>query len=105
MKKTQPTIDLLTALLFGILLNTSVFPQIPSSLLGSGIVQVKKGSTAWCCSNLGGQGSQFSQVFLLLECNDCDVHTVKAEDQKFEEYPLDVMLQKGKVVLAHAVKA
>jgi len=54
---------------------------------------------------LGGQRSQYSQVFLLLECGDCDVHIVKAGNQKFKEYPLAVMLQKGKVVLVHAMKA
>jgi hypothetical protein len=79
-----------------------VFPQIPSSLLDSGIVQIKKGTMAWCFSRLGGKGSHYSQVFLLL---DCDVHIVKAGNQKFEEYPLAVMLQIGKVVLVHAMNA
>jgi len=105
MKKTQPNTELLTASLFGILVDTSVFPQIASSLLESGIVQIKKGTIAWCCSRLGGQRSQYSQVFLLLECGNCDVHIVKAGNRKFEEYPLAVMLQKGEVVLVHAMKA
>jgi hypothetical protein len=100
MKKTQPNIELLTASLFGILIDTSVFPQIPSSLLDSGIVQIKKGAIAWCCSRLRGQGSQYSQVFLLLECGDFDVHIVKAGNQKFEEYPLAVTLQKVKLSLS-----
>ena len=103
--KTQPNIELLTASLFGILIDTSVFLQIPSLLLDIGVVQIKKGTIAWCCSRLRGQWSQYSQVFLLLECGDCDVHIVKARNQECDEYPLAVMLQKGKVVLVHAIKA
>ena len=53
MKKMQHNIELLTASLFGILVDTSVFPQ-PSSLLDSMLVQIKKGTIAWCCSRLGG---------------------------------------------------
>jgi hypothetical protein len=54
MKKMQQNIELLTASLFVILVDTSVFPQIPSSLLDNGLVQIKKGTIAWCCSRLGG---------------------------------------------------
>jgi len=63
MKKMQRNVELLTALLFGILVDTRVFPQIPSSLLDDGLVQIKRGTIAWCCSRLGGQRSQYSQVF------------------------------------------
>jgi hypothetical protein len=52
MKKTQPNLELLTASPFGILVDTGVFPQIPSSLLDSGIVQIKQGGR----SRLGVQG-------------------------------------------------
>jgi len=55
---------------------------------------------AWCFSGLGVQGSHYSQIFLLLAC---DVHIVKAGNQKYEEYPLAVTLQKGKVFLVHAM--
>ena len=52
MKKMQQNIELLTASLFVILVDTSVFPQIPSSLLDN--ETIKKGTIAWCCSRLGG---------------------------------------------------
>ena len=66
MKKTQPNIELLTTSLFGILVDTSVFPQIPFPLLDTGIVQIKKGTIAWCCSRLGSQGSQYTLRTYLL---------------------------------------
>jgi hypothetical protein len=49
----------------------------------------------------GGGFPHYSQVFLLSECDDLDIHIVKAGNRKLVAYPLSVVLKKkggGEVV-------
>jgi hypothetical protein len=51
-----------------------------------------------------GLASQYSEVFLLSEYDDLDIHVVKAGNQNLEADPRLAMLKNGKVVLVHAIK-